>query len=911
MSTTTTTSAPWKSKLHQLRWGMRGAAAVRGIFYLLLISGLLLTLGVLLDSVLRTNSLTWRLSFWSGWMVITLLAGWYFLLRPLLSQFSDLQIALQIEKRKPELDGRLSTAIELNHDDPHSPFFPLVFDDHAATQWRHVRVWPLLNHHLIITYLIGLFLLLFAGLFLLTFTPQTIPFSLQRLMLPLSEKSWPQQVQLRFINEHQEIIHNEFPPITSETVAIFQLANQNGALPDDLVIESLDPESGIISQHPFQLIAVPDRLTKIAQFSLIPRERTISLRAKGGDDQSMPWLPLPVTPALKFVTSSWQIVYPDYLDKAPIAVTDTTRNLTFPIGSSLLYRGVFEPEIDWIELRLSEQTPVLLQNESNQSEMNLKYQLNTPGRFRPEVTIHHSDQHQSDRLSQQFNIVTDSPPQIEITEPVSETFITPDAEPPCIVSVTDDWGIASISMILSPKNSREPLFEETYSLHENQTTSSLQTHIPLQDLNLSVEDQLVLTVMATDAHPEHDPVLLTRDLHVTTNEILTHEQLDRFFKLQTPLKKAIHHLDSEELSPSQKLNVLYELFKQKQNGLLPRLDRLQKESPNTPKEPLEVLIPLTHSGLSDWYENQLTPLLTKLIERERSAELLKNAPTNPDSLINELNNLRSSLQVWHDFLIQWEPYHQTGKTFSQLSLHQESILTTLQNENPRQDQLKTSLLKQQTCLLKQYDEWFLETEDFSHSQPKSHFAQFTALLQQQPEFDEIPLAMENTIQALESNNSQEAIQSASITVNHLNRLTTWYQNQIRKALNPQATNPDQKTSQPPKTDSPLFPALTAQMQRDLEESNKNAPKSNSGPGQNKTGSGKDSAGPFSQNNQPNNNTGVLESLPLPLSEYNAWGELPEKMQQRLFKGAIESTPPEYRGTVNRYFEKLSKQQTTD
>ena len=112
---------PIVDKLRQLIRRARRVIFLRGLFATLAVALLCILAIMAIDATvtLFSDALRWTLSL-TG-LAITALAAWFFLLRPLSRRLGLTRIARIIETRHPELQERISTAVELmSTDDPDS-----------------------------------------------------------------------------------------------------------------------------------------------------------------------------------------------------------------------------------------------------------------------------------------------------------------------------------------------------------------------------------------------------------------------------------------------------------------------------------------------------------------------------------------------------------------------------------------------------------------------------------------------------------------------------------------------------------------------------------------------------------------------------------------------------------------------
>ncbi len=104
---------PILDKLRSIIARVRCLLLIRGIFATLAIALVCLLVIMAIDASITIFSETLRLGMSLAALAVTLIAAWWYLLRPLSHRYSLTQVARILEIRHPELQERISTAVEL------------------------------------------------------------------------------------------------------------------------------------------------------------------------------------------------------------------------------------------------------------------------------------------------------------------------------------------------------------------------------------------------------------------------------------------------------------------------------------------------------------------------------------------------------------------------------------------------------------------------------------------------------------------------------------------------------------------------------------------------------------------------------------------------------------------------------
>jgi hypothetical protein len=216
---------------------------------------------------------------WAGWRLV----------RPALRYRASLvQVAQRIEQRFPELGQRLSSAIDFLH---HSEadvaagsrdLRRAVISEAQALSSdldfsRAIDSRPIRRRGLALAVVVTACLaLLGVG------APRSSLLALERLLMPWRDAAWPRRHSLEFVRRPQKLaVGDDFE---------VELADRAGRLPPSAEIQLRYPTPTGTRTETNQMHSLGDRMT----FRLDNVTQGFAYRARGGDDDSMPWTELEV-----------------------------------------------------------------------------------------------------------------------------------------------------------------------------------------------------------------------------------------------------------------------------------------------------------------------------------------------------------------------------------------------------------------------------------------------------------------------------------------------------------------------------------------------------------------------------------------------------------------------------------------
>ncbi len=429
---------------------------------------------------------------------------WRMLLLPLLrKRASDLLVAQLIERRFPQLQGRLSSSLAfLAEPSPSSqrPMgSPTLQESVIAETDRLVatlNISECLEGRRARRAIGGFVLVAFVTGLLCALDLPAAGIILRRLAKPLHGEPWPQWNQLEFVD----------PPRVMATGSDFEarLVDRNGHLPASATFEIKlteddEPAARVIQQVDGQLVA---RLTNVTQGLLF--------RARGGDDRSMAWHALEVREPVQISNLEIIVHPPAYTGLPP---EKASRLIRAWAGSELRIAGQLSAAVESVTI----ESTLTTAPEVGLSPDGKRFQI--PADASPAWTPHESGQIEfriQDRgglvvtsdLRCDVTVVEDLAPEVVLESPQENDAFLPGAEIPIRVTIKDDLAIRSADLVHLDKTwpllavseqDSQPTATAPGSVGERRTIDSTWD---LEGLNLEAGDSVEYHIVATDNRPQ-------------------------------------------------------------------------------------------------------------------------------------------------------------------------------------------------------------------------------------------------------------------------------------------------------------------------------------------------------------------------------------------------------------------------
>jgi len=440
-----------RQRVRQLLW-MHGACWLVGSF--------LATAFVcgLLDWLFRIEDTGIRCVMTLLVVVLTGFAGWRFLVVPLLTRLSDLDLALRIERRFPELRDSLASAVQFLQSGPNELVGSIEMQQatisHALDRLR--RVSPESMIELKPVKQAGLW----AGstavvcVMFVSLNWPVAALAFQRLAMPLKKLPWPRQHELRFVTEKLETMtgdeNNSLVVAQGETVPIY-VENTRGALPKNLTFEARvagqPPKTENMRQT--ALWDAKGKQREIGTVSLPIMHGPIVIRAFGGDGETESF-ELEVVEPPRVQALFVKIIPPAYSGLPERALSENVGHVESLVGSQVKIEARSSKRLKSATLQIKDGESLDLVGTEDARGVSGEFTLTKPGSSSWWLTL--QDEIGFDNVdAPRYDLrgIADLAPEVRIEKPVSDQFVTPNAKIPFSVSIRDDLAIKSARLSLA------------------------------------------------------------------------------------------------------------------------------------------------------------------------------------------------------------------------------------------------------------------------------------------------------------------------------------------------------------------------------------------------------------------------------------------------------------------------------
>jgi len=264
------------------------------------------------DYVVRFDDPGLRLLVSLGVFAAAAWAVYRYLLPSVQVRHGDVDLALRIERRYPELADRLASTVQFIEQDEDdlvagSPTLRRAVVARTMADLAKLDVGDVVDVHparraTILAAAVGLVAVLLAAL-----DPSAVGIALARMSAPLGATTWPKDNHLMFVDPARRLAAGEDFEVA--------LVDRDGAeLPDSVRIHYRFRTDGANAVETVDTMRFVDG-KMIARKENITRP--FAFRAEGGDDDSMPWIDLEVVEPPVIEQSSLTLHYPEYTGWPP------------------------------------------------------------------------------------------------------------------------------------------------------------------------------------------------------------------------------------------------------------------------------------------------------------------------------------------------------------------------------------------------------------------------------------------------------------------------------------------------------------------------------------------------------------------------------------------------------------------
>lgn len=568
---------PLETRLHTLRRRVRRALTVYGLAWVLaVVVAALMVLGGI-DYLARLEDRGLRIMASFALLCLTTWALVKFLVRTLRYELRDNQLALRVQRRFPDFNDRLVSAVEFLHqseDDPAAGSATLrrAVIAEAETRAQDLDFNEVLDRRPVrraVVLAVGV--LAVAGA-VVAMRPAVARAALARLANPWTDQRYPQRHHLAYRSRVERVARGQ----------AFELEVIDGRgvhLPADIRIH-------------YRFTGPDDRLQqetapmrRVGESAVAVREnvvRPFAYRVEGGDDRSQPWIDVEVVDPPEIDALSIRLTPPAYTGWPPQAsqrhiralagtridmegdATRPLRSMAICLEGGAKLAGTLDAK--GLHFRVPGPPAAL------RAERSGAYWFALEGR---DGIAAPQDQRW------ELRVVPDRPPTITVEEPGGNVFVTPGATVPLRATARDDLAVHRVALAYTPPGEGAAPVEvalftgpdrvaprpasETAEEEEPVDVRPVEYRWDLAPLNLAPGTELTLEIAAADYLPQSaksDP----RRLIVVTPEDLQDRLAARQGQILEELKRV---LETERMSRSQVDRLA---IQQREVGGLSRLD---------------------------------------------------------------------------------------------------------------------------------------------------------------------------------------------------------------------------------------------------------------------------------------------------------------------------------------------------
>jgi hypothetical protein len=626
-------------------------------------------------------------------------AGFRFLLTALRAHYSDVTLALKIERRFPELEDRLASTMQFlaeREDDPQAGSATLrraVIAETAATL-EQLDLSQVIEPRPVRRALATAGGVATLAAVFVAISPNAARIGLVRLACPLGETAWPKTNHLAFVQPIERIAKGQAFEV--------EVIDTGGApLPGEVFLHVRylgDGRSPTEQAEPMRILGDAMVLRKENV------TRPFAYRAVGGDDDSMPWTELEVVepPAVEQLTLS--LVYPDYTGW-PVESSDP--HIRALVGTRVELAATTTKPIRAAVLHVENAAAIPMRLSADRQGFALpgpdgeRFVVEKSGSYWFELTDEDGFS-SGQQVRYEIRAVDDLPPSVAIDEPAANVFVTAEAGVPLRIAANDDLAIRYVAFYYSrtdktdegevatvlfegPERVARRAGEGRASESELGESRQLEHRWELRTLQLKPGTQVTLFAAATDYKPQTGRSQPRRLSIITVDELqdrlaerqdFIFSELARILKLEQETrgqvagleiqwrevgrlaKQDVDHLQSAELSQRQ---VVRGLTSESEGvtafieGLLADMANNKVDSPDVERHLRALVdeIDRLNDGPLPAIDRALTAALKAgqepTVGRSPLGESLAAAVAGQDEVVESLERMLGELSPWDNY----------------------------------------------------------------------------------------------------------------------------------------------------------------------------------------------------------------------------------------------------------------------
>jgi hypothetical protein len=499
-----------RSTLAAVRRRIRAYVWAEGLAMLVALVGLAFWLGMAWDWMFEPLPATRRI----GLIVVGCLALYViyrYLLRRVFVPISDTSAAMLLERRFPNLQDHLLTAVDVATAPAHAAEYhpQLVSQTSQAAEEAvaGIQVSQLFNRGPLVRTITIAVALVISVAALAVFSRGVFGFWLER--IALSDQPWPRRVQLEVVGFPPDAAGERIHKLAQDDdFELLVHASTNGYQPPDEVEIRFRLADGRRGRD--TLIRVGDADTSRGDFQLFRYEfkhvtGDMEFDVIGGDDRVRN-LHLQVVDRPELYAIELECVYPEYLARESRRLP-VTGGMRIPEGTRLVLHASSTKFLTSARVRSSkdkQDTPLKVSNATEELSWDYGTLTDDDVLILSVIDVDGVASREPYRVS--LAVVKDEVPQVAVRLSGISTAITPDAILPFIGKITDDYGLdrawfeyqVDATPAATKDLSQQPKGEPTLDKIDAFDTRALNAKTGLRALELKPKQRLTLTLKAAD-----------------------------------------------------------------------------------------------------------------------------------------------------------------------------------------------------------------------------------------------------------------------------------------------------------------------------------------------------------------------------------------------------------------------------
>lgn len=428
----------------RVRWAVWTVAVGRWLAFALLA----MTAACWLDYAFRWESTGVRVSVTVVVSVLVLANGWWFVWRPARVKMSDEQLALQLERHDSRVRGLLASAVQFEGEGfiekLGSPELQQAVARDAQRVAEQVDIEPLVDLTRSRRWLLAALSVTILVAVVCLAHPAGARVALRRFAAPTAVTYWPQIDRLQLLSEDLSVFAESGHPVSLAAGSSLRIyvRNKSRALPDDMTAEILLADESIIERPVRRVLRVTgdERQEILGELRLGRLQDSFAIRVVGGDDYSMPWVPVIVIQPPRLEHLKVRVTPPAYTRQPPRLQPEGVGDLQALVGSRIEFTARANRELSAVRLLVDgQEVPGVRIDTADKKSLQGTFLIAEGGQY-PYV-IELTDRHGVEPPDQPSFLIaaqTDGRPTIHLVQPSADLFVTQQARIPVTATAEDD-----------------------------------------------------------------------------------------------------------------------------------------------------------------------------------------------------------------------------------------------------------------------------------------------------------------------------------------------------------------------------------------------------------------------------------------------------------------------------------------